>query len=75
MRIRVAQWSELGGVDPEPTRYSTDKCPVCGGKMWLLSHNFFCPDEDAHRGGVLVTIDGIARRADGGTIPPPISPT
>lgn len=72
MRVRSATWSELGVADKPVVTYSTDKCPVCGGSMWELSRTFFCSGEDAHRGGVLVTFEGRAKRLDGGTIPPPI---
>lgn len=72
MRVRSATWSELGVADPSPITYSTDRCPVCKGSMYELSRTFFCSNEDAHRGGVLVTFAGRAKRLDGGTIPPPI---
>lgn len=37
----------------DPTR-----CPVCDGTTYRLDEAYYCPDEDAHTGGLIIYADG-----------------
>lgn len=47
--------------EPERTRSSGGKCPVCNGILYQLGEQLYCPDEDAHVGGLIVYADGSYR--------------
>jgi len=50
-------------ADPAPRSFD-GRCPLCHGALYRLDVVLFCPDEDAHTGGLIVYDDGSYRRME-----------
>ncbi len=45
----------------EVRRFERGRCPLCNGLIYRLVSSWFCPNEDAHVGGLIIYSDGSYR--------------